>query len=241
MIYLSPSSLDAWYRNGCPARWQYEKAWEPKEKNEFAERGTLVHAMLSGDIDPDSVTDKTALMFFQKIKDADAFSGLTTLATELRQEFSLAEQGYPDIVWVRRIDRIALTQEGRPVIVDYKTTGALWKTLEGSDIVPQTLGFQTPGYLLDAPQDQWPEGLRSRPLSVYYLVAGFRGAASFYRVDDSAELSANFFRAIGLIECAIKENHFPKIHGKACLECPMNAVCYSLPGWRKKYTKRKRH
>ena len=225
MIYLSPTRLQRYYESGCPAKWNYEREWEPREKNEFAERGTLVHRMLSGDIDLSIVEDPLAHNFYRKLKDAELLMGFNAVERELRQEFPLTD----DVMWVRVIDAKGFIGQTQ-YILDYKTTGAVWKSLvEG--ITPQTLAMQSPGYLWSYEPD-WPA-------EMLYLVAGFRGPAATFRYQLSEADRANFMEAVTMCASALKAGYNPKIRGKGCLDCEMKDVCYDLPGWKKKYTKKK--
>lgn len=225
-VYLSPSSLQHWFEYGCPARWKLEKDYEPKIENEFATRGKLVHSMLDGSVSVGLVTDRLALAFYSKIDTAFKTSGMTTVENEIPQSFEIL----PDIVWVRRIDRIAVLPDDTPVIVDFKTTGAIWKELKNG-IIPQALAFQGPGYTTPPPPDMWTK--TPWPATLFYLVSGFKGPASFIRYEATEELTDNFLNSVRMAADAISRNRFPKIYGKHCLECPVAAACFNDPKWKR--------
>ena len=226
MIYLSPTRLQRWFECGCPAKWNFERIYESKKKSEFAERGTLVHAMLAGEIDITTVEDTTAMMFFRKLEDARRMMGFVVEEKELRQEFPLME----DVMWVRVIDVVGRIDK-TPTILDYKTTGAVWKMI-ADQTAPQAMASQSPGYLWRPSEVSWPT-------EMVYLVAGFRGAAGIYRYTKNDADDANFLEAVTMCRDALKAGYNPKIRGKGCLECEMKDVCYELPKWKSKYTKKK--
>lgn len=231
MIYISPTRLQRWFELGCPARWNFERNWEPKAKNEWAERGTLVHAMLDGSKKLKDVKDLSALRLYQKLKDALAFSDLEIESMELEQTIPIKE--LEDVMLVRRID-VKGKLNGQSVLLDYKTAGVEWKSI--GDIVPQTYTFQGPGYLYPPPDlPEWPTTMH------YLVVPLYRGTVHFHPYHKNAPDDLNFLEAVKMLRDAIIGDYQPKIRGKGCLDCDMAPVCYDIPGWKKLYTPKEHH
>lgn len=239
-IYLSASSLDRWLNDGCPARWHYEQDWETKKKESYFELGLKVHRMMEGRPRDGDSDDPNAARMYDKIRNLVSSSGLALInPPEIHQQFEIM----PGVIWTRVIDRLAFTPDGRLVALDWKTGGG-WKQIEGTMIVPATLGPQSMGYLYppppEMPVEQWitkPEW----PKSMYYIVAGYRGPAEFLPYEYNEEDEGNFFRLVAHVRDSIisaSQILWPKAYGKRCLECPMNQMCYNVKGHKKLYVKK---
>lgn len=243
MIRLSPTSLQQWYEQGCPARWNFEREWEPKAPNVMAERGKLVHRIMESKAKTkDMRADKIATRMAVALSDALTASGIQLFGTpEIKEEFQIRD----DVTWVRRIDRFAL-MDGRPIIVDWKTTGNGWRSGENAEgqFTPQANAMQSIGYLLPSPTpgslgrlDGWP------PKTILYFVVGMRGPAQVYRYDWKEDDFYNFNQLVDAASGMIDSHYFPKVYGKHCLgnattsPCPMHQLCFQTPGWEKLYTR----
>lgn len=249
-INLSPSSLSAWWSSGCPARWKLEREWEPIIPDEFMSRGTLVHSMLekpNSDAAVKGVTDTMAVTMYKKLHDLRNNMGLRILATELTQKFKLDYCELP-IVWTRRIDVLGQLPSGELVIVDYKTSGAGWKVVpKGEDLVaPQSLGFQSIGYLIPNPNKTLADygiGLPDAwPTKILYLVVGMRGAPQMFSYEFSEEKLETFklliISAARAIYTCLEYDEFPTNYGRGCIDCKVRPVCFEELGWNERYKSR---
>lgn len=249
MIKLTPSNLAYWFESGCPAAWKFDQEWESLESKEWAERGTLVHSMMDGLVLRKDVEDRMALSFYDKLRDYWHDSGWKMLhdldgkpLNELKQKFKIA----PGVLLSRRLDRIALVDDGRAAIIDWKTTpGYGWKSVVDSGlnlVYPQANGFQSIGYLLPPPKDEHEKFRLPKhfkwPRRMYYVVAPLRGAIQVIRYDWSEEAHQNFIHATEVAIPSIKRGHFPKIPGKHCHDCRFKALCWQTPGWEDGYRQR---
>jgi len=237
MIYLSPSSLTRWFNQydldgklfHCPAAWDYGRKYERLEPQPIAEQGIAVHKLLEGSLAPSDVTDTQTLTMFTKIAEVREMLGLTILHAEVRQEIKLLV----GVTLVRIIDAIAKTKGGDFVLLDYKSTpGNGWKVMPNS-IAPQSLGFQSPGYLMPPSLDKTKVlGLKTWPKTILYLIGPARGPAQYFTYESSAEDFVHFTKAAAQVAYVIRKNTFPKVKGKHCLNCPFQGPCYDLPDWR---------
>lgn len=245
-IYLSPSSLASWYDMGCPAQWQFNRDWEPLEPNPVTEFGTKVHRMLE---EPDYAAqevlkDRRAESYYRKIKFVRDSITSEVLHTELRQRFNLTFVEYGDgltcdVMWGRRIDLIATLRDGSTAIIDYKThLGRGWRSLKSNkkDVYPQSLGFQSMGYMA-APPDI-PEGLKEWPKTVIYIVGSLAAQAQVIRVDYTAGDMDTFLELVESAASIMAHSNYVPRPGKHCHDCRFAAMCYNQPGWRKMYKKR---
>jgi len=231
-IYLSPTSIQAWFDNQCPARWKFEREWTAVKQNAFAERGILVHSMMEGKAK--KVTDNLAVTFSEKMKHISDLIGMEILHTEIPLKVTL----FGGRVIIReRIDAIAKLFDGSTVIVDWKTNySSGWKNIPLTTIYPQEHTFQGAAYLLRP--DEPPKGMKEWPTSVMYIVAPIKGAAQAHRYNKNEEDTENLMKAIEYIACGHDLGYFPKSRGKQCIECPFNLMCYDAPDWKKHYRKR---
>lgn len=248
-VKLTPSNLTYWYESGCPAAWDFDREWEALGSKEWAERGTLVHSMMEGTLKRADVDDKLALAFYDKLNEFWVASGWTAIKDldgkpldEVKQRFRIA----PGVDISRKIDRLATDENGKPLIIDWKTTpGYGWKTVTGVDytnVYPQAHGFQSIGYLLPPPADEWakrrmPKKLKW-PKRMVYVVAPLRGAVQVLSYEWSDEDYENFVQATEVVSVAAKKERFPKIMGKACFDCRYKALCHESPGWEGQYRRR---
>src|SRR6185295_4337296 len=145
LVYLSPSSLQRWFDLGCPAAWDYDKQFSLTPAGErfllkqgvdldtsWADRGTLVHSMLAGEMPLESVTDNQAKMFYEKLDQLR--QGLMLKAILGSEELNQAFEILPGVQWVRRLDLLAEGFSKELLVNDYKTTGAVWKVMPAKKI-----------------------------------------------------------------------------------------------------------
>lgn len=248
-IKLTPSSLAYWFDSGCPAAWKFDQEWESLENKEWAERGTLAHAMMDGQVARATVEDKFVLAFYDKLSEFYKASGWQPLfdldqrpMNELKQRFRIA----PGVDLSRRIDKAVVDTDGQNALVDWKTTpGYGWKAITDAGyelIYPQAHGFQSIGYLIPPPKEDW-ERLRlpkkfKWPKKIIYVVAPLRGPIQVLQYNWSQERYTNFVHATQVAIPSIKQKHFPKIQGKQCHDCRFKSLCYQTPGWETGYRKR---
>ena len=227
-VYLSPSSLQAWFDYGCPAAWNYSRQYVPKDEDTtFLDRGSRVHTMLAKGLDQAS-RDSLDNMLYQKIVRLIRSEGLEFVpeTAEKRRRFEILE----GVFWTNYTDRLAWDRKGETLIVDYKTAGAPWKQVEGSRKVPQALSVQATGYVFPDPKvDHWPKRL-------VFLVAPLRGEAQAFYYRRTKQDEANLLSAIHIAAEAIRPGVFPKIRSRACKECPFRFPCFDVAGWQKRYT-----
>jgi hypothetical protein len=226
MIRLSPSSLNRYFEMGCPASWNFDRQFEVLEGDtEAMDRGTRVHAMMAGELDPAEVADTKDLMFYHKLQHLMTAYRFEVVQTEMWDSFTIA----PGVKWVRRIDALVRTVHGDVAVVDFKTTGSVWKSIEGKrgkELTPQAMGFQAIGYTIPhAKQKKWPR-------TVYFLVAGFRGEGKLVRYDYNRADHDNLLAAIGLVKEQIAKERFPKVRSSWCLECPFVKPCFGRTDWK---------
>lgn len=233
MIRLSPSSLQYFFESKCPAAWKYSQAMRPKEKDEFAERGVLVHSLMEGATKENEVEDTKALLLYHKLIDIKNLLGLEIL----EKEVWINTRIMPGVEWVGRVDALAKTVHGSTVLLDYKTIyGGGWKWSENTPYKavfwPQALSFQATGYTLPQLGRKWPREL-------WFLIAGLKGPAYSIPYVFDKEDYKNLLDAVSFVK---KAKEFPKVRGKQCLSrggtnkpCEYLDVCFKLKGWEEKY------
>lgn len=252
MLRLSQSSLNRWFDYKCLAAWDFQRKLELKngEVSQPLELGILVHKMLEGDVDISTVQDANAKRFYDKINILHLQTDYEVLLSEFWVRFPLMR----GVEWIAKIDQMARNRKtGELVIIDFKTTGAVWKSV--GKITPQARGFQAISYLIPPPakvlaklnQKWYPKvEIKKWPTRILYFVAGYRGdAVSFdYRFD--REDYQNFIDTVAIVAGIERGKKFPKNRGKHCIGtpdnkngCPFFDACFKTAGWKKKYKVKK--
>lgn len=236
VINLSPTSIQAWFDNGCPQRWIWERTITPKEPNQFGERGTLVHAMMEGRVNPKKCKDSLAVLFYEKLQGLVAQMQMKILFVEVPHKIALLGG---KVVLRRRVDAIAELMDGSLAILDWKTNYSTgWKRIKNTNIAPQRFTLQAPGYLIPPPTDELPEGLAKWPRTVIFCVSPIRGGPEPFRYDYNPFDMENFDAALKIVAHSSEQKLFPKTRGKHCLDCPFNYMCFDVKGWKGLYAKR---
>lgn len=249
-IYLSPSRLTAWYDMGCPAQWDYNNKWSTLETPRPLELGSKVHKALE---DPekygDLQDDRQAELIYNKLRSIrdtiiQEIIPINGKYSEHFQRFEIAFDRFI-VVWTRKIDVIVRLFDGTSAILDYKIAmGRGWKSIQsgGGIVYPQSLGFQSIGYLITDPVVV-PAEWAGWPDTMLYLVGSMSASPQVIRYDYDKKDYHNFMDLLYLAAASIqesnKESGFPKRYGKNCLECPFSAMCYEAPGYKDLYKKRK--
>lgn len=197
----------------------------PKEVDEFAARGILVHQIMSGDRELVDGDDNATKMYVKKLNETVDTLGLTIHKREFWAEGDITK----GVHWVAKIDFDAHDTLHKYVLGDWKTAGGSWKALEtanGGQIWPQGATFQASSYLHSC---LWS---KTRPRALFYVVASFRGPGQVIvyrrnRRDEEALLDA--------IHIVKRQQTFPKVYARHCLECKFRHACFKLPGWKDKY------
>lgn len=231
-IRLSPTSLQKWFELECPARWDFDWKWKRIGVDEkFLEVGSQVHALMESGPDGWSEYPETQ-KFYDKMLNIVDHSGLTLVGPKERKFTWELDNG---ALWSIKIDDFAETQNEELVIVDYKTAwGKGWK-MTPSGTVPQSLAFQSAAYLMPPPgrpmePPDWPYDIPNWPKSIVYLVAPLWGPGQMFWFEWDEALEINLMNAINGAVAAMEKGGFPKVYGKACLDCPFQPKCYGEDG-----------
>src|SRR3990167_2170846 len=226
-INLSPSSIQSFFSGGCPAAWNYSRTLEPIAKEKYFEVGTLVHSMMDGSTDPTIVEDKLAFLYYKKLLEIKAERGISIIKSEIWRVIELNKH----INLRMRIDALALIKT-RELIIDWKTSGGGWKTIQTKDheVSPNAMSFQAASYLIADSKD-WPKEMA-------FVVAPIKGAPRMFFYYQNDEDYRNLVEAAEMVYNAVKANTFPKVRGYACNECKFQSACYESPNWKADYKPR---
>lgn len=247
-VRLSPTSLMAWYKLGCPAAWAFSRAFTRNEPNIHLQLGTAVHELMQGQPLAEDFPEglgKTAAAIADKMNDLKTMLGLTVLLDNYA--LPIVERKYeweivPGIQYVCKIDMLALTPEDETVVVDWKSTlGNGWRSImadEDHNFFPQVLTFQSVSYLIPPSQAVQAEFIPLNvpwPKKLLYVVGPARGPCQLFEYRPREEDYANFKIALQLAADAIRNGAFPKVHGRHCLECEWREPCYQVEGWEQRF------
>jgi hypothetical protein len=227
-LRLSYSSLQFFFESGCFYAWKLREEMRPKEINEFAAQGILVHQIMAGDRELVEGDTSATKLFVKKLWETFQATGMEMK----RREFWISANVLPGIEYVGKVDFDAVTVDNKYVIGDWKTTGKVWDGLEtapGAQIWPQGSTFQPVSYLLP---DFWP---KKPPRACFFVVAGFRGPGTVLTYTRNKKLEENFFEALNIVK---RQRVFPKVPGKHCLTCDFKKACWKLPNWQEAYETR---
>lgn len=233
---ISQSVMEAYFQ--CPARVEYMSQWRSTCPSPALRDGTDTHALLAGEHVPEA--SPTAVAYYESLFELAALNGIEVWKHEHVQEF-LLEEG----IWFKRIiDGIGLWQ-GRPVIIDWKTSSkGPWPYFRnGRDkVVPKGKAFQAVGYLIPPPRAEVDRfGLDEWPDTFVFVVSDTQGHGELVVYERDPEMEANFYAAARTIDKAIRMGNFPKVYGGACGVrgtswcCNYLELCYQLPGWEQMY------
>lgn len=235
MLRLSPTKLQAWYEAGCPAKWDFDRKWESRIPNIFAETGTAVHALMDGSVRPSDDTDETVMQFYNKLRGMLDTYGITVMFTEVKLEWQIFNDLLLEepIIWAEKVDAIGTLTDGAPVIIDYKTNwGRGWKQ-HTDGRYPQSLIFQSSGYMMVPPKEVWNK--TAWPKSLIYMVSPRYGQPQVIRYDYNEKDQENLIDAIDGAALSMAHFHnidnWPKVRGKHCMDCPFIEPCYGNEKW----------
>lgn len=202
----------------CPYSYLLGKTMKPKVLPKWMETGTRCHQALAGE-DVDLSPQERDMV--ESILDTLKEDQYDISDTEVRQYFPITK----DIDGVRVIDAIA-TQNGKPVLIDYKfaTKPSSWQHTYG--ISPKSRGFQAYMYLIPPfnHKGEWPKEIHFivQPGIVYVTLAE---SEKIKELQESAEL----------ILYAERNNLFPRDEGWKCNGCLYFHACHELRGWEDRY------
>lgn len=236
-LRLSPTKLQAWFEAGCPAKFKYEQIWESIEGNKFLEVGTEVHTIMEKGVGDHIISEwEETPKFAMKLQDLLDALDLEILFTEKKIEWEIR----PGVIWAEKIDAIGrFRRNGELVVIDYKTNwGKGWKPIAPL-IVPASLIFQSPSYLMTPPgwDGDWPKRL-------IYIVAPLWSPGEYHIVTHSEEAEQNLLEAIDVAAASIRvaeKQNYPKVRGKLCLDCRVREICYELPAWESNFKAKGHH
>lgn len=230
-LRLSPTSLQRWFEASCPAKWEYEWQWRRIGRDEkFLDVGSDVHEVMAGN-GPSGNNLEEVTKFVEKIRGIVADSGITLVGPR-EQKFTWELNN--GVIWSIKIDDFGVLSDGTKVIVDYKTNwGRGWKQTP-SGMIPQSLAFQSPAYLMPPPVRE----IQDWPNSIVYVVSPLWGPGQTFRFDWDMTMEMNLMNSINGVVAAIEAGGYPRIFGKQCLECPFQPKCYGEDGEEKLYVSR---
>jgi len=203
----------------------------PKELPSYLRVGKDVHAILEGKrVRSQNVQvdlHVVRLLEFWKLH-GFRLAGTKAKAIEVLQEVPIGK----DIRIVRKLDRLAIDEEGTPVLVDWKTASSQWESLIGhSDIVPKSLTFQTACYLIP-PEDIAPYK-KAWPTELDFIVSTHESMhARCYSTWRDRQAEKEFIEAAQVVA---KATTFPRIRGWNCKWCIYASACYETKDWQDEY------
>ena len=239
MIKISPTALNQ-FLSGCPARLAFYSQYKLKERY-------LPRALQFG-IEVHDLVEK-GLPDIEQIYDGDIMA-VETAAKMLKV---LEKQGYEilaqevwhcapltsDIEVVGKIDIVAYTNVGVPVLVDLKTSARSWNTITqntGEIRIPKAETFQAPMYLTPPYENPYFDG--EWPQRLDYLVVPADGVTQIYPFFENAEIRANLVTACEIFKFALDSDLLPANRGWLCDNYDWQKICWDLPGWEKYYERR---
>jgi hypothetical protein len=227
-FYVSPTTVSKFF--DCPAAYEYgTKFWYngPEDPN-FA-FGTWVHSMLeTGDIpEPETegmrLVEPTEITVARRIRNRVNMAGYEIIDGEILEGVDLGD----DVIMRRKIDAYALLN-GKPVLIDYKTSKDKWFSLRG--VVPQAIGIQAEAYLIPPTNPDnnpfqhlnlpWPEEI--------HFIVGKKNKSQdpsdveIYGHRTTPEGRRNLYSAIHIIK---QTEVYPKLLGYKCKSCPWVYKC----------------
>jgi hypothetical protein len=236
---VSNSALGQFF-SGCPARFPFFKQYSLKEKwmPKHLKFGIAVHRIMDegvpglGDL---TDFDEDAIMTAERLSNLAEKQGYTILQTEIKHRAALTN----DIDVFGIIDALALTKEGRPILIDWKTGDYPWKgfkTEDGEVIVTKARGWQGTIYTLEPYEmpidwDEWPS-------EMHYLTAPRYGTASVHPYHANDADVRNLVWAAEQLKAAADADRFPKNVGYLCRDCDWKKSCWGMSDWEKYYNVR---
>ena len=230
---VSNSALNAFY-SGCPARLDFFRKYsmKPRFMPKPLRFGIAVHEAIQKDLEG---TEGEVRITAERLLNLADKNGYQILATEVKHFAPLTD----DIDVFGIIDVLALTSEGKPVIIDWKTGSYPWETTElasGELVTMKARGWQgaiytLPPYKMPIEWKEWPEEL-------HYLTAPTNGGAQIHKYYAGDEDLENLRRAATMMKEAVDGGALPKNIGYECRDCDWQKVCWQTPGWDKYYNVR---
>ena len=248
--FTASKSLLEKYFSGCAhraylyKRWNLKPAYMPKP----LKYGINVHDLIEKGISGEELYDKETLesdFTPSEIERAERAinwiekNGYEVLATEVKHLAPLTDE----IQLFGVIDVIALDRDGSPVLLDWKTSRALWSpiTTEGGEIVyVGSQGWQGPIYLTTPYESSilkpsaWPDKMQ------YIIIPEFETVGVYdYHKNDTDDQA--LIQACRVVKTSTDEGNFPKNKGYQCdagFGCDFKKVCWEQKGWRKYYDPR---
>lgn len=241
MIKISPTALSQ-FLSGCPAKLAFYRTHKMKERYlpKALRFGIEVHTLVEKGIPTDFGAyggDLDAVEVATKMIKVLENLNYEILAREVWHHAPLTE----DIEVVGKIDIVARTKHGIPVLMDLKTSARAWKTIKqntGEIRVPKAETFQAPLYLTmpyENPyfdDDEWPQQLD-------YLVAPRDGVTKIYSFYENEEARSNLITACEMFKFALDSDYGLSLNkGWLCNGCDWKKLCWDMPGWEKYYDER---
>src|SRR3990167_1380249 len=232
---VSNSALNAFF-GGCAHRYPLFKQYSTKDAimPPPMKFGIAVHKAIDVGI-PDKTTPAIRMAAERLLNLADK-NGYQILATEVKHFAPLTDE----INVFGLIDVLALTADGKPVIIDWKTGGYPWETTEletGELVTMKAVGWQ--GAIYTMPPFEMPIEWDEWPREVHYLVVPTNGNAAIHKYHANEEDLLNLVQAATIVKEADDRGWYPKNVGYECRDCLFMHACWKTPNWERYYDVRR--
>lgn len=230
MIRLSISAMNNIFP--CPAKFFYSRKWRRiGDKAPPLVFGGNVHRLMAHQMDVSEATAKERLAA-ERLMKVEQGMGIQIKQRELRQSFEIL----PGIKFTRIIDGLGIDKHGRPIIIDYKTSGRKWETIPlptGELTAVKAAGWQAIGYLVSPPDvDRWAKK------AMYIVVAGPRTPVQTFSVVFNQQKQDEFYKALEHARYIIDNQVDIKVRSWTCKWCEFRELCFKCPHWEKNYETR---
>lgn len=230
MVHVSASSLNKFW--SCPYKLYLSKHWTARKEPEHFANGSLAHEMMENGEAMEDVSS-IALSYYRQLQKGEEALGYEVLERENKEKFLYTLPSGREVTIHRIIDVYAM-RDGKPLVVDYKTTMRGWK-MQGA-FYPKAQGFQAEMYRL--PSDTSPYEPNTTP-DLLFLVATQRTVLPVFHQTVAGDRD-NLLYAMELYAQAVEDGQYPKIRGFGCKYCDYSSICYNVPGHEIEFKERKK-
>jgi hypothetical protein len=234
LFYTSPSALSNYF--SCPAKYAYSRAWKPAKVDADLQDGIMAHAVMelrtrqdwpASGLMPKDITSRAA-QYVNKLSGLMRDEGYQLLRGGAEKKMSAELPG--QIVLRHIVDQIAVTREGEPVILDYKTGDWPWKEKRPGESGKSLGSYASVTYLLPRKvKGLGVRGLKQWPQRIDYLKVSSNGKPQVFTYRPVQADLDNLIEAAGVVRAATA---FPRNRGINCDYCPFRSKCfgYEQPG-----------